>query len=437
MRLIVPIWLLLITASVSFAEGPAPAPQNEPRLELRSLIDEALGNNPSVRAYDAAAKAAGHRVSQAEAPPDPMIMLGYQNMGVDRYTYGESPDAQWKYGVSQMFPYPGKLGAKGDMARFETEGAAQAAYETRLRLIERVSALYYDLFLAYKELDIINDKTVLLIRIEQSALARYSAGKAMQQEVLMAQREKYMLKERQEMLNQKIQTLNAMLLSALGREDMAQALARPAEPAVTEFGDSLQSLLDMHIDHSPMIKEKSRMVSAAEARLKMANLEYYPDLTISAEYAQRGSEFDDMWGITAQIGIPIFYRSKQDRAVMEARESLDKAGWELRESKLMLASFIRENFYMIKSGTELMKLYKDGFIPKGRQEFDSAMSGYATGGLDAAAVISSLKSLIDSEFSYWVQMIEREKAIARIRSISGDNIPSSHQADQESAEAKQ
>ena len=61
-------------------------------------------------------------------------------------------------------------------------------------------------------------KKAFFSRIEDAALARYSSGMGSQQEVLMAQTEKYMLLEKEEMLKQKIQSSEAMLNATLGRD---------------------------------------------------------------------------------------------------------------------------------------------------------------------------------------------------------------------------
>ena len=57
----------------------------------------------------------------------------------------------------------------------------------KLKTIARVKELYLDLFLAYKNIDLLKDKRELLDRIERLTLARYAAGKAMQLDVIMAQ----------------------------------------------------------------------------------------------------------------------------------------------------------------------------------------------------------------------------------------------------------
>jgi len=67
----------------------------------------------------------------------------------------------------------------------------------RLGTVARVKELYYDLFQTYQELDLVRERTGLFGRIEEAALARYATGMGQQQEVLMAQTEKYMLLERE------------------------------------------------------------------------------------------------------------------------------------------------------------------------------------------------------------------------------------------------
>jgi len=161
-------------------------------LNLQSLIDEALQNNREVRAAGSRWNASTYRIPQAESLPDPMVTFGYQNEGWNKYTYGQSQDSWWAYSVTQTFPFPGKSSLKGQIASSDA-GSLEASYKaTRLKIITTIKDLYYDLFLTYKNIGIINDRTTLFSRIEDAALARYSSGIASQQEVLMAQTEKYM-----------------------------------------------------------------------------------------------------------------------------------------------------------------------------------------------------------------------------------------------------
>ncbi|HBR22419.1 MAG TPA: hypothetical protein DD713_07645 [Nitrospiraceae bacterium] len=397
---------LLFTA-VAFAE----------ELKLQPLIDEALNNNQELIVSGLKVSTSKYKIPQVQSLPDPMFMLGYQNEGYDRYTYGEMQGAQWMFSASQMFPFPGKLSLKGEMALRDSE-SLKALYESaKLTTIARIKELYYELFLTYKNIDLIRDKTALFSRIEDAAIARYSSGMAPQQEVLMAQTEKYMLLEKEEMLKQKMQSIEAMLNTAVGR-DVNSPLGIPVEPVHTSSIYNIAELIKISHSNSPLIKSREKMIAAAKAKVNMAEKEYYPDFTIAGSVFERRGEFKDMWSLTTTINIPIFYKTKQKMAVLEAESALSEAKHELEAVKLMLSSNIRENYSMIKAAEKLTELYRNGLIPKAYQDFELAISGYVTGKVEAITVITRLKSLIDYELLYWGQFIEREKAVARLEAIT-------------------
>lgn len=349
-----------------------------------------------------------------------MFMFGYLNDGVkDLYTFNDemAADSQWMFSVSQMFPYPGKLSIKKEMAFRDSESIGASLDSTRLKVTARVKELYYELFLTYKGMDLTKEMTTLFTKIEDAALARYSTGMAPQQEILMAQTEKYMLMEKEEMLKQKVQSLEAMLNNALGK-DVKLPLGRPSELSPTLFDHDADELINAAYENSPEIKSRERMIAGAEAKVQMAEKEYYPDFTVNANYSAKNKYYEDMWGLTATINIPIFYRTKQRQAVLESEASLSETRHELDDVKFMLTSNIRDNHSMLKSSERLMDLYKSGLLPKTYQNFESALAGYSTGKVEAITVITSLKAVIDYELSYWKQFVEREKAIARLEALT-------------------
>ncbi|RJQ20806.1 MAG: TolC family protein [Nitrospiraceae bacterium] len=407
---------VLLTAYCLLSITPAFAEE----LKLQPLIDEALENNHDILMSGYGISAAEFRIPQAESLPDPMLMLGYQNDGTrDLYTFGDemASDSMWMFSVSQMFPYPGKRSLKGEMARRDAEGLAASADAIRLKVASTVKALYYDLFLAHKNIDLVHEMSALFSRIEDAALSRYSTGMAPQQEVLMAQTEKYMLLEKEEMLKQNIQAGEAMLNSVVGR-DANSPLGRPAEMSPSSYDHNMDELIRTAIKNYPEIQAKEKMISSAETKVRMAKKEYYPDFTVNAGYFAKGPDFPDMWSLAATINIPIFYKSKQMQAVNEAGASLSEAEHELLAMQSMLSSGVRDNYSMFRTSERLMDLYKNGLIPKIYQDFESALAGYVTGRVEAITVLTRLKSVIDYETLYWKQFVEREKAIARLEAIT-------------------
>jgi cobalt-zinc-cadmium efflux system outer membrane protein len=392
-------------------------------LDLGWLIDEALKNNREILMVTDRAAAAEHRIMPAQSLPDPMMTFGYQNTSLSTYNYNKDDFSYWIVSASQMFPYPGKRGLKGDMAKADAEGQKAFLEALRLRVVARVKELYYDLFLAYKTIDILQEKIDIFSRVEGAALARYSTGTGPQQEVLMAQTEKYMILERQVMSRQKIQALEAMLNLTAGREPTAP-LGRPKQLPSTKFDFVLDDLTTKAYEASPEIRVKEKMIAASEAKLQMAKKEY-PDVTINAGVNQAGPDFQNMYMLTASVNLPIYFQTKQEPAVKEATASVSEAKHDLEATKLMLASTIRDNYSMLKTADKLIDLYENALIPKSTQDYQLALSGYGAGKIEALTVISRLKSFLDVELLYWNQFVEREKALARITAITGMGIPES------------
>lgn len=369
--------------------------------------------------YAAGAEAAQHRIPQATSLADPMVMVGYQNEGFSSLTYPDMPDSQLMLSVSQMLPFPGKLALRGEMASREAESLTATTNAVRLRLNENVKLLFYDLFLNYKTVDILGDKTVLLRRLEEAATARYSTGMGMLQEVAMVTTEKYMVEEQQTMTRQNIASVEAMLCGTLGRTDCSSPLGLPEEPVDGSFDLTAAAAVEQAVRISPLIAARERMVDAAKARVAMAEKEFYPDFTVTGTVAEKGSDFEDMWSVTTAVNVPIYYRTKQREAVLEAKAALSQAEHELAAARAMLLTLVHDNAAMAENAGRLMTLYKQGLIPKTCQDFELALSGYVSGSTDELAVVGRLNAIIDYELLYWKNFVERQKAIARLETALG------------------
>ena len=312
-------WIVNLLLGLAFSLLPQAVSAETPALQ--PLITEALEHNRELRAAETRIAAAGFRITQAWGLPDPMISIGYQNEGLTKYTYGDSPDAQWMYSVSQNLPFFGKRDLKQGMATADAEGA-RAAYEAlQLRVVARVKELYWDLSLLHRNLDLVKERVSLFARIEEAALSRYASGTAPQADAVMAQTEKYMLRERETMITQKIQSLEAMLSLTLGRES-ATPFVRPAPVPREPFSPDEAELIQKAHAQSPEIKNRQKMIVAAEAKVNMLKREYYPDFTLTGSLAQRPGEYRNMWGVSTAVNIPIFYKTKQEPAVREAEAGL-------------------------------------------------------------------------------------------------------------------
>ena len=81
--------------------------------ELNKLIEEAVRVSPKIQMLGAKQKVAGAVVPQVSNLPDPAITLGLNNLPVNSFSFTQEPMTGKVLGLSQAFPYPGKLSAAG------------------------------------------------------------------------------------------------------------------------------------------------------------------------------------------------------------------------------------------------------------------------------------------------------------------------------------
>lgn len=421
---------------------PAAMTASAQEMDLRSLVSEALKNNPDLAAAQSRIESARHRVPQASALPDPSVSVGYTNSpSLQKYTFGDDFDSVWATSLSQQIPFPGKLIQKRNVASKDVEVIRAQLAALRLQTVSKVKELYYDLFLAHRTADLLEDRVKLFDQVEKAALARYASGLGDQRDAVMAQSEKYMMLERLEMSRQKIGVLETQLNAQLGR-DVLTPVGKPAEPVITPYGRSLNELLAKASFDAPDVKTGQKSLEKAQAKVSAAKQEFFPDITLAAGYARKGfktsqgqpqsqdssssngptpqkQNWEDMWSGTVSLTIPLWFWVKQSEGLKESKADLSEARHVLESARNMAASAIRENYLQVTSADRLIGLYKAGTIPKSRQDFELAAAGYAGGKGDIAGVVTRLKGLVDSEISYWGIVAEKQKAEARLESVTG------------------
>jgi outer membrane protein TolC len=138
------------------------------------------------------------------------------------------------------------------------------------------------------------------------------------------------------------------------------------------------------------------------------------------KYSSRGGGLEDMAELTFSVPLPLYYKNRQAPGISEASWMNASAQKELEASKFKAASEIRDNLAMIHAADRIMQLYRNALIPKSRQVIDAALASFSSGRMEASMALAKLKAPFDYELTAWQQQVLREKAIARIKALTGD-----------------
>lgn len=385
-------------------------------ITLSRLIDTAMKNNPEILVARKMVEMAKAKVPQAKALPDPMVGAELRNIGVTSLTVGKMDMSMAGMNVSQMIPYPGKRALKAEIVSREANEAEEMLGVTRHSVISRLKTLYYDLAFVEESFDIVDKIQQLLTTFEKTAEAKYSVGEGMQQDVLKAQVEIFMLLERRAMLEQRRQGIGAMLNSLLGQTP-DHRLGKPSKIEKTSFPLTIQEAEEIVLKHNPELAAKTWSVKARESEVALMKKEYYPDFTVSAGWKSRGG-FDDMYEVMVDVELP-FQRERRHYAVQEALAGVGAAEQSREATRLMILSKLKDLYTMARTAEKLSDLYESSIIPQATLSLESAVAGYGVGKVDFLMLLDNVRILLDNQLSYYQQLVEYERAIAQMEELMG------------------
>lgn len=201
-------------------------------LTLATAVDLAVRENPELRSLRARWEAMRERPAQARALPNPMF--GYS--GMDMADGGEWPDTgEKRFMVEQEFPWFGKRGLRRDLAMEDAETMRQEIEAMTQDVVMQVKENWFDLQAAQRAIALTRDEEGVLQRMQTVAETMYAAGERSQQDVIKAQAEITMLKQKLLELQAQETTLKAMLNVLLDRRaDAPLVLAATAPPEAPE-----------------------------------------------------------------------------------------------------------------------------------------------------------------------------------------------------------
>ncbi|HEY6973223.1 MAG TPA: TolC family protein [Nitrospiraceae bacterium] len=399
-------------------DGTAHPSHSELRIDLPGLIGDLESANPEIKAARQRWEAAKAVVPQVQTLPDPRLQLGYQRMPmVPPVVEGAM------YGFGQEIPFPGKLGLKGEVAQREAERLEQEFNATRLRLIATLKEAYFNLHYVHKSIEIVERNKVLLMQFEKTAKARYSVGQAAQQDVFRAQVEISRVLDRLAVLDQQKESLHATINRLLNRPP-AGPLGTPEEVQTTILTIPLQELSRRADEFSPALLATAKSIDRSERSVSLAKRQYYPDFDITALGIRNDKINDNGYQVMVGIKIPLFYETKQKQGVREALASLEGAREDFATTRQDLLFQVKDGFVQAQRAERLITILRDAIIPQATLALQAAQASYTVGKVDFLTLLNSLLILQDSQLELHGEMVNHEKALARLEAVTGGPLGS-------------
>ncbi|VAX35882.1 Heavy metal RND efflux outer membrane protein, CzcC family [hydrothermal vent metagenome] len=416
-------FMTLLIISISMTAIPFGFAQTSDIVVLDDLIKEVIENNPEIKARHDVFRAAEQRIKQAISLKDPKLSVGY---------FIKNPETRvgpqiGKYGVSQKFPFFGKLTLKGKVAQKDRD-IAYEKYEAAVQeVIKNLKYSFYDLYWIRKSTDITKEIKDLLDELEKVAESKYSTGIASQQDVMKAQVEiskliakLYTLGEQEVTLQEKINTL----------------LNRPVETpfgkignfSFTEFPYTLEKLLYLSEEYRQELKAASLNIDKHTEMVSLKKKDYFPDFTLGVDFIDVGSgktaafnDGQDAWMGKAAINVPI-WRGRIKASVNEAKNNLSSSENIYQSVKNRVSFQLKDALFQLKTCKNLLDLYENALIPQAEESFKASQAGYENGKVDFLDLIDAERILLNFKIAYYRSVSNYEKYIADLERAVGTNV---------------
>jgi outer membrane protein, heavy metal efflux system len=413
------VFLLSLTLLLSpRPSGAIPAASRE-FVNLDSLVEELLRSNPELQAVRKRYEAALTRPAQESALPDPRITAGWISNG---WPYpgaglGSEPTSNIGLQFAQEIPFPGKRALKGGIAQKAVESEAQAVRAAELRLVAQIKEKYYDLLYVYEAVDLIRRNQVLLQQMAKVAEARYSAGKAMQQDIIKAGIEVAILENQLISLEQKKLSSNSEINALLNHPPDA-GLGRPEVVSALPPLASFESLRAQALEGSPLLQGQRAVIDGRQLSVQSAQKAYYPDFDVMSGYYNQGA-MKPMWEFKVQINVPLYFGKKQRYGLEEAGANLVEAQRMYRNDQQWLLFRLRDRYVAAEAALKLMNLYSQQVVPQSELALQSSLAGYESGSVDFLTVLSNFNTIRDYQMNYFEQRAEYLKALSGLEALTG------------------
>lgn len=334
-----------------------------------------------------------------------------------------------KLGISQAFPWFGKLRLREDLASRTAEAAYQRFQAVKLRLFYRLKRAYAEYYYLSRTIAVTKENVALLRYLEQVVRTKYVAATAAHEDLIKAQIELGKLDDRFRGLLELREPLAAKLNAALGRRAGAP-VPWPRRLPEERIQAADEELLAWLTETNPELKAMRSNIEGQQSAVELAGKGYYPDVTLGLDYIDtagarmpgvRDSGKDPVVAMIS-VNVPI-WREKYRAAEREAKARLRSAQESLLDKENTLESEAKLALYGLRDAERKTVLYRDALIPKATQSLKVTETAYRGGKADFLDVLEAQRLLLEFQLSYERALADHVQRLAELEMLVGKEIP--------------
>ncbi len=385
-------------------------------IQATDVVTEVLQRNQSLVAMGKALQAAQAKFPQAITLEDPSVG-GWFAPG----TIGSNQvDFAMRLELSQKVPGRGKRQLRGEMAQAQAKASENDLGSLRLLLEENASNAFYDLYFVQRALEVSENTRKILVEFRQNAETRYRNGQTPQQDILQADVELGLQKE-------KAITLLRMQNVAKARINTLMHLEPdlPIPPSVKDI--SLQpekrngeELRQEARANRPDLLSLAEIVRADESAVQLAKREFSPDYEAMASYDSfwQGMDKQMQFQLGVRLNIPARL-ARRYAALKEAQSRLAQHKAEYDQLVDQIHFQVQESLEQVRESSQILELFQNTTLKATQANAREAQDSYITGKVPFLTLVAAQKEQAMTQDRYYQAQAEAFRRKAALDRATG------------------
>ena len=406
--------ILLAPTLVMGQESP-----NHPSNNIVSLVEIlelALEHNPLIPAGKATVEQ--HRGLQqiAQAYPNPSVNFQSGRGTVLDPSNGVKLTERYVT-MSQPLEWPGKRAARQKAADASIKSAQAALQETRLHLTSNVKQSFYQLLLAQKHSELLEQTLTTVERLGKAVGLRVKAGDAAPFENIKVQVET--LKARKEVTQAKGILLSTRAgLNALTGGKLGQHFSITGKFATVPEFLNVEELSQFAMNSHPTLQRLQKTVETAKHHYTQQKEARVPDIVISGSYQRDAGRESFLGGLT--IPLPLWYQ--QQGEIAQARGHQHHTEAQLLKAQQDLVTGIFQRYQQSQAASAQITTYEEGLLKEAQEALRMAQVSFRYGEANLIELLDTQRIWSQTLAGYAQAQYDLSLALLELEHLTGKEL---------------
>ncbi len=379
--------------------------------DLKTLLDQAVAENPmlAVSKAQVEAAAAGITVARSFYNPDMEVMAGPA-----RYRGVPTPGASERnYGVtiSQPLDFPGTRTSRRELAEQQFNYAEKGIHTTSFDLRNQIKQAYLNVLLRQQILSMLGANLALLQQVQGKVKRKVDIGEAPRYELIKADTEVLAAERDYASAQTRIDESKAILRGMIG--NMPDSFEIKSElPTIS----NLPNITDLRqsAENNPYLQQLLSAKDSAEAKLKLEQALRFPGLTVKSDFTQD----PDLNTFRLGVVLPLPVWNRREGQIAQAAAGIEEANANIKLQQQILRKEIDSAYQRNLIASNQLKVFENGLLQQSEATLSRAEAAYKFGErgileyLDAQRVNRDVKrDYLIAKFDYFFSVLQIERFI--------------------------